>query len=138
MTRAEIEGLVRGLYASRLTNDPARVLSHLAANAYVEMAGSPADSPIAGTSTTAAAVHDRVHQLVSAWHFDAIDMHTLLIDGHNAAAHYRVTARFNPTGEVITTEIADFITAADGKIVRIVEFVDTGLVARMAAGLADR
>jgi ketosteroid isomerase-like protein len=40
---------------------------------------------------------------------------------------------YTKTGRMFTTELADFITVADGKVISFIEFLDTALAAKVLA-----
>jgi ketosteroid isomerase-like protein len=60
--------------------------------------------------------------------FTVIEM---LIDGTSAAVRWQATVHYTRTGQVFSTELADFVTVASGKIVSFVEFLDTAQAAKV-------
>ena len=57
----------------------------------------------------------------------------MLIDGPSAAVRWQATFHYTKTGRMFLTELADFITVANGKVVSIFEFLDTALAAKVMA-----
>jgi ketosteroid isomerase-like protein len=57
----------------------------------------------------------------------------MLIDGPSAAVRWQATFMYTKTGRMFATELADFITVADGKVVSFIEFLDTALAAKVLA-----
>jgi ketosteroid isomerase-like protein len=57
----------------------------------------------------------------------------MLIDGPSAAVRWQATFHYTKTGRMFTTELADFITVANGKVVSFIEFLDTALAAKVLA-----
>ena len=55
----------------------------------------------------------------------------LIGDGERVAARNAIVYKNRHTGQVLETEVAHFWTFKDGKADELVEFFDTGLVARM-------
>jgi ketosteroid isomerase-like protein len=66
--------------------------------------------------------------LIGAFEFVERDVVSLVIDSEQAAVHCRVKLRFIPKDRTITTDLLDLWTFRDGKVVELVEFVDTALV----------
>jgi ketosteroid isomerase-like protein len=66
--------------------------------------------------------------LVAAFEFVQRDIVNLIIEGQQAAVHSRVKLRFIPKDRTVTTDILDLWKFEDGKIVELVEFVDTALI----------
>jgi ketosteroid isomerase-like protein len=62
--------------------------------------------------------------------FTILDM---LIDGSGAAVRWEATIHYPVTGQIFTTEIADFITMDNGQVTSFIEFIDTALAAKVLA-----
>jgi ketosteroid isomerase-like protein len=56
---------------------------------------------------------------------------TMIVDGSNAAVHWRARIRVMPSGEEVETELVDVLTIDAGKIRSMTEFCDTALAARL-------
>jgi ketosteroid isomerase-like protein len=56
-----------------------------------------------------------------------------IVEGDRVAVHCRVQLRFIPKNHIFTTDLLDVFTVKDGKIVELVEFLDTALVKSVIA-----
>lgn len=132
MDRESVIELIQTFYQSRLTNDVDACVGRFGPNASIRIAGSPRTSPIAGSSGPD---HLRRHlsALIADWEWRSMEIESLLIDGNTVAVHYRLGARYIPTGDIVTSEVMDLITIDDGRIGAYVEFVDTATTAALAA-----
>src|ERR1700730_15013592 len=95
--------------------------------------GRPAASPAAVRVRGAADLRATFGALIAA--FDMLELTLLasVIEGNNAAMHWRVKVRHNPTGEVHDTELFDLWTVEGGRASSFVQFADTALVAKLMA-----
>src|SRR6266403_1750677 len=80
-----------------------------------------------------ARLRDQVTELIRVWTWKKIDTYNLVIDGDTAAVRYQLTAVFNPSGELITTEIVDVVKVSAHKVVEFHQFVDTAAIERLVA-----
>ena len=55
----------------------------------------------------------------------------MLIDGASAAVRWQATIHYTGTGQIFSTELADFITIANGQVISFIEFLDTALAAKV-------
>ena len=56
------------------------------------------------------------------------DIVAALVEGDRAAVHSRLKVRFVPKDIVFTSDVLDTFRFEDGKIIELVEFVDTALI----------
>jgi ketosteroid isomerase-like protein len=56
------------------------------------------------------------------------DIVAALVEGDRAAVHSRLKVRFVPKDVVFTSDVLDTFRFEDGKIIELVEFVDTALI----------
>jgi ketosteroid isomerase-like protein len=138
MTRTDFERLIRELYESRLANDVDRCVASFARSAAFRFAGGSEANAVALAGRSPAEVRMLIAELVREWRWKSQEFISTIIDGNKAAVQYRVTTVHVPSGETVTTEVADVITAADGKVVEFVQFVDTATIAALAAQGAAR
>jgi ketosteroid isomerase-like protein len=120
--RAEIETLLRNFYAARVRGDFRQVLETFAPNAKFEISG-----PSEATSVSAIAVGvDEFSPLLAAMvkTFTLTDYSiiAILIDGENAAVHWRAKVRSNITGKTAVTEFVDLVHIRDWRIASYMEF----------------
>ena len=120
--RAEIDSLLRNFYTARVRGDLRQVLEIFAANAKFEISG-PSDS--ASISAIAVGV-DEFSPLLAAMikTFTLTDyaIVAILIDGENAAVHWRAKVRSNITGKTAMTEFVDLVHIRNWRIDSYMEF----------------
>jgi len=127
MDRTEIEAFVRKLYAARVDGD-IDVLSQLfAEDAVFQIAGSPEYSMLASLAEGHETVISLMRTIVDTFSLSDVAILDLLVDGNKAAVRWRATVHVMTTGQTVTTELAAFIEMANGKVVSLIEFVDTAL-----------
>jgi ketosteroid isomerase-like protein len=133
MSQKTVQATVMDFYRSRLANDVSACMAHYAPDAVLRIAGTPGPTSITETASGAEATCRMQSELIAAWEWRDQKIESMTIQGDRAAVHYALTAAFTPTGEVIESELVDIITLRDGKIVSLVEFVDTSRVAQHIA-----
>ena len=133
MTHAEFDRWLQDFYAARLSNEVDRCMPFFNAHSTFQLAGSANASSIARASDTLSAIRDQVTELIHVWTWKKIDTYNLVIDGDTAAVRYQLTAVFNPSGELITTEIVDVVKVSAHKVVEFHQFVDTAAIERLIA-----
>jgi ketosteroid isomerase-like protein len=129
MTRNEYERLIHTFYESRLANDADACLAHFSPTASFRLIGTPLP-PGGAPPPSPDAVRRQVHDMVHTWEWKAFDLQSIAIDGDRAAVYYRLTTAFKPTRDILTTDVVDLMTFANGKVTSFIEFVDTALVER--------
>jgi len=127
MDRSEIEAFVRKLYAARVEGDIDALSPLFAEDAVFQIAGSPEYSMLASLAEGYEMVMSLMRTIVDTFSLSNAAIVNLLIDGNKAAVRWRATVHVMTTGQTVTTEIAAFIEIADGKVVSLIEFVDTAL-----------
>lgn len=132
--RAEIERIIRQAYAARKNNDLDECLKVFADKAIFRMAGAPATSPVATACRGKIDLRSTVAKLIASFEWIDHTIISILIEGSKAAVHGRIKMESTATGEVVETDVADFIEIQDGRIVSFIEFCDTALVARLMSG----
>lgn len=131
--RAEIERLVRHAYAARKRNDLEACLKVFADKPVFRMAGAHVTSPVAMASTGQIELRKTLEDLIRAFEWIDHTIVSMVIDGPRVAVHGRVKLEATATGDVVETDIADFIEVKDGRIVSFTEFCDTALAGRLMA-----
>lgn len=120
--RAEIETLLRNFYAARVRGDLRQVVDTFAPGAKFEISG-PSDA--ASISAIAVGV-DEFSPLLAAMikTFTLTDyaIISILIDGENAAVHWRAKVRSNVTGKTAMTEFVDLVHIRNWRIESYMEF----------------
>ena len=134
MTRAEMEQLVRKLYAARIAGDIEAIMTFVAPDVHFALAGDPAASPVAGRLTGADKLRPQLVQLIEAFTFNSYDITALLVEGSRAAVHAKANITSVKSGATVDMELADFIEVRDGRVVSFVQFCDTATVAKISTG----
>jgi ketosteroid isomerase-like protein len=127
MDRSGIEALVKKLYAARVDGDMDALSQAFAENATFQIAGSPEYSMLSSLAEGHETVMSLMRTIVDTFSLSDVAILDLLIDGNKAAVRWRATVNVMTTGQTVTTEIGAFIEIADGKVVSLIEFVDTAL-----------
>jgi ketosteroid isomerase-like protein len=127
MDRTEIEAFVRKLYAARVDGDIDALSQLFAEDAVFQIAGSPEYSMLASLAEGHGTVMSLMRTIVDTFSLSDVAILDLLVDGNKAAVRWRATVHVMTTGQTVTTEIAAFIEIVGGKVVSLIEFVDTAL-----------
>jgi ketosteroid isomerase-like protein len=130
MNNSEMRSLIDSVYKARLANDSEACLAHFSEDAGFRIAGSQDASPIAGA---AASVRQTISELVATWVWKSQEIRSITIEGNRAAIHFALETVFAPTGALLRTELLDLVTVEAGKIVSLLEFVDTAHVGQVVA-----
>lgn len=129
--RAEIEQIIRQAYAARKRNDLEGCLKVFADKPEFRMAGAHLASPVAMASAGRSELRETLEKLIRAFEWIDHTIISIVIDGSKAAVHGRVKLESAATGDVVETEVADFIEIHEGRITSFTEFCDTALAARL-------
>jgi ketosteroid isomerase-like protein len=127
MDRSQIEAIVKTLYDARVDGNVDTLSQLFAENAKFQIAGSPEYSMLASLAEGHETVMSLMRTITDTFSLSDVKILDLLIDGDKAAVRWRATVEVMTTGQTVTTELAAFITLADGKVVSFVEFLDTAL-----------
>jgi len=127
MDRSETEAFIRQLYAARIDGDLAALGKAFAENAKFQVAGSTDFSMLATVAEGHDGVMGLLQTMVDSLALEDFTILDLLIDGDKAAVRWRATVHLVTSGQTLSTELADFIEIADGKVVAFIEFLDTAL-----------
>jgi len=127
MDRSGIEAFVKKLYAARVDGDMDALSQAFAENATFQIACSPEYSMLSSLAEGHETVMSLMRTIVDTFSLSDVAILDLLIDGNKAAVRWRATVNVMTTGQTVTTEIGAFIEIADGKVVSLIEFVDTAL-----------
>jgi ketosteroid isomerase-like protein len=102
-----------------------------AANATFQVAGSDRASPMPMIVKGNAGIRSLMQGMIADFEVSDFTVLEMLIDGPSAAVRWQATFHYTKTGRMFTTELADFITVANGQVVSFIEFLDTALAARI-------
>jgi len=131
--RQVIEDLLEELYAARVRGDLDAVARLFAASATFQVAGTDDASPMPTFVKGNAGIKSLMQGMIANFEVSDFTIVEMLIDGPSAAVRWQATFLYTKTGRMFTTELADFITTADGQIVSFIEFLDTALAAKVMA-----
>jgi ketosteroid isomerase-like protein len=127
--RQVIEDLLEEFYAARVRGDLDTVAKLFAANATFQVAGSDDASPMPMTVKGNAGIQNLMQSMIASFELSDFTIIEMLIDGGSAAGRWQATSHYTKTGKIFTTELADFITVANGQVTSFIEFLDTALAA---------
>jgi ketosteroid isomerase-like protein len=127
--RQVIEDLLEEFYAARVRGDLDTVAKLFAANATFQVAGSDDASPMPTTVKGNAGIQNLMQSMIASFELSDFTIIEMLIDGGSAAVRWQATIHYTKTGKIFTTELADFITVANGQVTSFIEFLDTALAA---------
>jgi ketosteroid isomerase-like protein len=122
---SDIEGLVRGLCAARVAGDMDVLRRGYAENATFRIVGSPAWGTLTAPLVGHAAIMARFEAMIAGIALSDFAILNLFVDGNLAAVRWRATVRDQEAKEESTTEVAQFLEVENGKVVSLVEFLDT-------------
>ncbi len=131
--RQAIENLLEELYAARVRGDLETITTLFAANATFQVAGTDDASPMPTLVKGNAGITSLMQGMITNFEVSDFTILEMLIDGPSAAVRWQATFMYTKTGRMFATELADFITVADGKVVSFIEFLDTALAAKVLA-----
>jgi ketosteroid isomerase-like protein len=133
MTRAEVDQLIRTVYAARVAGDIDAIMSMMAPDVHFALAGDPTASPVAGRLVGIDKLRPQLAGLIKDFKFNRYDITTLVVEGSTAAVRGKANITSALTGATVDMELADFIEVKDGRIASFVQFCDTAMVARLSA-----
>lgn len=133
MTKDEVVAAVRHFHDVRKTNDAAAVRALFVHDPSFEIPGEPGEGSIAIKAEGCVAFDEIAETFTALWHWMAVDFLDIVVDGQVAAVRYSLTVRAAPTGHEFTNEVFDLMEFEDGKVKRLVQYVDTKRIAAIAA-----
>ncbi len=132
MERDRIEAALRAIYAARAANDAEGILDAFAPGGCYRIAGSQETCTLA-TAHRGEALRPAVETMCRMFHVRELRPGRMVIDGEQAAVVVDARFTFMPTGEEVQTAMVNFWTFRDGKVVDVIEFLDTAHVERLLA-----
>jgi uncharacterized protein len=132
MTRAEIEKLIRKLYAARVVGNVEEIVKGMAPDVDFALAGDPGASPVVGRLCGSEKLRPQLAKLVDNFKFNAYEIASLVVEGSNAVVRARANITSAATGQTVDMELADFFTLKDGRVASFVPFCDTALAGKLA------
>jgi ketosteroid isomerase-like protein len=132
--RQALENLLEELYAARVGGDLEVLRKLFAADASFEVAGSSEASPMPTLIKGKAGIMALMQGMIGAFELSDFTILEMLIDGERAAVRWQATMHHTRSGQVFASELADFITTANGEVTSFVEFLDTALASKILGG----
>lgn len=123
--------LVAKIYEAWRTGDIDTVFENLTDAFEFDQKASREDTIYAGRCCGKQDLLQRLSTMQENWEFLNYTPLEILGDGDRVAARCAIVYKNRRNGQVLETELAHFWTITDGKASELVEFFDSGLVARM-------
>ena len=120
--RAEIEELMRELYANRLRGDLPAVCRSFSEDAEFRIVSAGQASPIAITARGIDEFRPLLELLIKAFRLSDLTILFMSIDGLRAAVYWQANVRSKITGGTVPTEMIDLVEVSEGRIVNFREF----------------
>ena len=121
MSRAEIDRLLRELYAARLSGDLEAVSRSFAADARFQIASANHASPAAIRATGVDEFRPLLALLIKTFRLGDLTIRSITVDGAQATVHWRANVRSRITGADVPTELIDTVEVRDSSIVNFNE-----------------
>ncbi|MGD0531668.1 MAG: nuclear transport factor 2 family protein [Methyloceanibacter sp.] len=131
--RQAIEDLLEELYAARVRGDLDALAKLFASHATFQVAGSDQASPMPTLVKGHAGIMSLMQGMIATFELSEFAILEMLIDGASAAIRWQATIHYTGTGQIFSSELADFITTHNGQVVCFVEFLDTALAAKVTS-----
>lgn len=122
MDRLEIERLLRELYAARVSGDLDGVCRTFSNDAKFRIAGASHASPIAIAAVGIDEIRSWLALLIKTFQLKDQIILSMVIDGAQAAVHWRARVYSRITGATVLTELVDLVQVLDGRIASYTEF----------------
>jgi ketosteroid isomerase-like protein len=120
--RAQIEHLMRELYANRVRGDLPAVCRSFSADAEFRIVSSGQASPIAISAKGIDEFRPLLELLIKAFRLSDLTISFMSIDGARVAVYWQANVRSKITGGTVPTELIDLLEISDGRIVNFREF----------------
>jgi len=120
--RAEIERLLKDLYAARAGGDLEGLCRAFAEDVRFEISGASPASRMAIAAQGLAETRKWLTLLVKSFQLSELTILDMMVDGEKAAVHWRVRIRSKITGATVLTDLVDLALVRDGRIASYTEF----------------
>lgn len=128
MDRDAVRRSLQQTYSKRDSGDIDGTLAAFHPDGRLQIAGAQAHSQAAVLAAGHEQLRDTLARFIAAFGFVRRDIISMVIEDDRAAVHCRVTLRFIPKDQTVTTDLLDLFKFQDGKIIELVEFVDTAAI----------
>jgi ketosteroid isomerase-like protein len=120
--RHETESRIRELHSARVRGDLAGMCRVFADDGVFKIAGSSNGQRVEIAATGMREFKPWLAMMVKTFRLSDYNLLSQVIDGRQAAAHWRVDIHSKITGQIVPTELIDLIEVSAGRIVRYTEF----------------
>jgi ketosteroid isomerase-like protein len=120
--RLETERLLRDLYAARLDSNLDGVCQTFSGDARFRIAGTSHGSPIAINAVGANEIRQWLTLMIKSFQLTDHTIQSMIIDGAEAAVHWRARIHSRITGAAVLTELIDLVKVREGRIASYTEF----------------
>jgi ketosteroid isomerase-like protein len=121
-SRIDVASLLRELYAARMRADLEGVCRLFSADARFEIASASNGNPIAVHSSEPAEFRQLLTLLIRTFRVSDQVILSMIIDGLQAAIHWRANVYSRITGSTVHTEFIDIVETRDNRILSYLEF----------------
>jgi len=120
--RLSIDRLLHHLYAARARGDLEAVCGAFSHDAEFRIAGASYASPVKIAASGMDEIRSSLALLVKSFKLNDCKILSMIIEGPEAAVHWRAIIHSSITGISVTTELAAFVQIRDNRIASYIEF----------------
>jgi ketosteroid isomerase-like protein len=120
--RLVFDRLLRELYGARARGDLDGVCRIFSEDAKFQIAGASHANPVTITAVGINEVRSWLAVLIKAFQLTDETILSMIIDGPQAAVHWRAKIYSRITGATVSTELVDLVQVRDGRIASYTEF----------------
>ena len=133
--KKDASNLALQFFEVRLKNDPEQLDQLFSSGGRIQFLGESKEGSFARSCDGDAERFNLIKETVQDWRFIEVEVLDSLANEGKAVTRQRVKAMHEPSGQTITTEVTDwFRFDQDGKIVEMLEFLDTALLDQFPRG----
>jgi ketosteroid isomerase-like protein len=133
-SRDEMLETIMQAYKAREEGNIEGLMATFHPHAVFELKGDKRILEVAGTVEGHENVRAALFQFIEGFQFKKRDILDVIADGDRAAVHSRLEVLFVPKNKSFTSDVLDTFRFEDGKIIKLVEFVDTALIKNVVTG----
>ena len=122
MHRNEIDHLIRNLYDSRARGDFEAVCRSFSDDVQFRIASAGQASQVSIATNVVNETRALLRLLIKTFRLSELTVMSLIVEGSQAAAHWRANIHSRITGASVPTELVDLFEVRDGRIVSYQEF----------------
>jgi ketosteroid isomerase-like protein len=117
----QIDRLLEGLYAARLSGDLDGVCRAFATDAKFQIAGASETSPVGIKAAGIKEFRPLLAFMIKTFKLEALTIRTVNVEGDHATVRWQANVRSRITGTTVPTEMIDIVKVRDGQIVNFNE-----------------